>query len=124
MHWSELVEIEIAGPGNVTRGGGFIGGGFGIEGAAEGMLIASVLNAVTTRSSVQTILGLLFRHQELWLLRETLEPLALRIEMAPVYAPLRPRGTLHSKRRSARDAAHARFFRGVGSWSCDQDVGL
>jgi hypothetical protein len=89
LDWSELINIEIAGPGNVTRGGGFIGGGFGLDGAAEGMLVASVLNALTTRSSIQSLLGLLFRHQELWVLHDVLEPLALRVEMAPVFARMR-----------------------------------
>ncbi len=33
----------------VVKGGGFMGGGFGLAGAAEGMLAAGLLNAVTTR---------------------------------------------------------------------------
>jgi len=33
----------------VQSGGGFIGGGFGVVGAVEGMLGAAVLNALTTR---------------------------------------------------------------------------
>jgi hypothetical protein len=89
LSWSDLVGIEILGPGKVTSGGGFFGGGLGLEGAAEGMVIAGVLNALTTRSSIQTVLGLLFRQQELWLMHQILEPLALRIEMAPVFARMR-----------------------------------
>lgn len=84
--WSELREIEITGPGTVTSGGGFIGGGIGLEGAAEGMLMAGVLNAISTKSKVQTVVGLLFISRELWLLHDVLEPLALRIELAPVFA--------------------------------------
>jgi len=53
------------------------------------MLVASVLNALSTQSSIQTVLGLLFRQRELWLLHEVLEPLALRVEMAPVFARMR-----------------------------------
>jgi hypothetical protein len=53
------------------------------------MLIAGALNALSKRSSVETVLGLLFRQQELWLMHEILEPFALRIEMAPVFARMR-----------------------------------
>jgi hypothetical protein len=34
---------------SVSTGGGFIGGGFGVKGAVEGILAATVLNALTTR---------------------------------------------------------------------------
>lgn len=40
----------------VRSGGGFFGGGFGMQGAAEGMLEASVLNALTTRHREYTLL--------------------------------------------------------------------
>lgn len=40
----------------VRSGGGFFGGGFGVQGAAEGMLGASVLNALTTRHREYTLL--------------------------------------------------------------------
>lgn len=45
---SEITEVRVDGQG-VTTGGGFIGGGFGVKGATEGMLVASVLNALTTK---------------------------------------------------------------------------
>lgn len=37
-----------------TTGGGFIGGGFGLTGAAEGILMAKVLNRATTKHTVLT----------------------------------------------------------------------
>ncbi|MEA2384112.1 MAG: hypothetical protein QOH72_4083 [Solirubrobacteraceae bacterium] len=87
--WADVVEIQIGGPGRTTRGSNFIGGGFGFQGAAEGMLAAGLLNAATRRSSIETVVGLLFRQAELWLLYEHLEPLALRVELAPAFARLR-----------------------------------
>src|SRR5919198_4722191 len=87
--WADVVAIEITGPGRITRGGNFIGGGFGVQGAVEGMVTAGVLNALTRRSSIETVVGLLFRQAEVWLLHEHLEPLALRIELAPAFARLR-----------------------------------
>src|SRR4051812_24548793 len=54
--YQEIISLDIGGPGEVTSGGGFIGGGFGLEGAALGMLAAGLLNALTTRSKIVTIL--------------------------------------------------------------------
>lgn len=45
--YDDVVALEIGGPGAKRTGGGFVGGGFGLEGAAEGMLIASALNLLT-----------------------------------------------------------------------------
>lgn len=39
MPYSELTVLEMSG-GARTTGGGFMGGGFGLAGAAEGMLVA------------------------------------------------------------------------------------
>jgi hypothetical protein len=55
--YERITDIEIAG-GAVTRRGGFIGGGFGLEGAAEGMLVASLLNSLTTKTAVDTGLAI------------------------------------------------------------------
>jgi hypothetical protein len=41
----------------VQSGGGFVGGGFGAVGAAEGMLAAGVLNALTARRREYALLG-------------------------------------------------------------------
>ena len=52
--FSKLIGFEFAG-GASTTGGGFIGGGLGVSGALEGMLVASALNAATTRTTVNTL---------------------------------------------------------------------
>lgn len=39
----------------MTTGGGFIGGGLGVKGSAEGMLIAQVLNRLTSRTHARTL---------------------------------------------------------------------
>ena len=54
-----LQRIDVQGY-QQTKGGGFLGGGFGAKGALEGMAAATILNALTTRSShwvIVTILG-------------------------------------------------------------------
>jgi hypothetical protein len=45
-----LQDLQIEGA-SVTKGGGFIGGGFGAKAAAEGMLISTVLNSLTTKKT-------------------------------------------------------------------------
>ena len=57
--YPEVVSIQIEGPGAVSRGRGFIGGGFGFEGALEGIAIATVLNALTTKTKIHTFIQIL-----------------------------------------------------------------
>jgi hypothetical protein len=52
--YSELLTLELAG-GAQTTGGRFFGGGFGLQAAAEGMIAASVLNAVTSQTTIDTL---------------------------------------------------------------------
>lgn len=80
----ELERIEISGRGTRTTDGGFIGGGFGLVGAAEGMAIAGVLNAITRRSITETLLTIASQTQELWFLSDAVEPRQLRIDLADV----------------------------------------
>jgi len=95
--YSEVEDVEIGGPGLVKTGGGFVGGGFGVQGAAEGMAIASVLNALTRRTSIKTVVRIQGTSCELFLLHTKLTPAQLRIEMS------RPLGVIRSAR--ATDAA-------------------
>lgn len=56
--WLNIVCLELqAWTDTVQSGGGFIGGGFGITGAAQGMLGAAVLNALTTKRREYAMLG-------------------------------------------------------------------
>jgi hypothetical protein len=85
----ELAELQIAGPGSVTTGGGFIGGGFGVDGALEGVAIATLLNFITTKTKVHTFLTLITNFGELHLHYSGMEPSALRMALAPVYVKIR-----------------------------------
>jgi hypothetical protein len=53
-----VTAVEICGPGARRTGGGFIGGGFDLQGAAEAMLIAAALNMLTTRTTINTVICL------------------------------------------------------------------
>jgi hypothetical protein len=89
ISYLEIVDISISGPGNVTNGGGFIGGGFGVEGAVEGMAIATVLNALTSRTKIHTFITLITHTGELHLHYGGMEPSALRIALSEVFTTLR-----------------------------------
>src|SRR5436309_10673727 len=67
IRYDDVTAIEIGGRGARRTGGGFRGGGFGLEGAAEGMLIASALNMLTTRNTMDTVICVQTLHQELFL---------------------------------------------------------
>jgi hypothetical protein len=100
--YPEVVSIQIEGPGAVSRGGGFIGGGFGFEGALEGIAIASVLNALTTKTKIHTFIQILGDVGEVFLHYGSLEPGALRIAMSPVFVQLRKLDHAHISGRIAR----------------------
>ncbi len=85
----ELIDILICGPGTVVTGGGFIGGGFGVEGALDGMAAATILNMVSTRSKIHTFLTLTTHLGELHLHYGGMEPNALRISLSEVFTVLR-----------------------------------
>lgn len=87
--YSQVEDVEIGGPGLVKTGGGFVGGGFGVGGAIEGMAIATILNALTSITTVVRIQG---TGCELFLLHTRLTPERLRIEMS------RPLGAIRSAR--------------------------
>jgi hypothetical protein len=90
--YGQVEDVEIGGPGLVKTGGGFVGGGFGVGGAIEGMAIAAVLNALTTRTSVTTIVRIQGTGCELFLLYTRLTPEQLRITMS------HPLGAIRSAR--------------------------
>lgn len=85
----EGLHVEIEGAGEIRQGGGFIGGGFGLEGAAVGMVAATALNALTTTTSVDTVLHLQTRTVKLYLFYGLETPEVLRRTMSPVFLRLR-----------------------------------
>jgi Short C-terminal domain len=90
--YAEIEDVEIGGSGLVKTGGGFTGGGFGARGAIEGMAIAAVLNGLTTRTSITTVVRIQGTGCELFLLHTRVTPEQLRIELS------RPLGAIRSTR--------------------------
>lgn len=82
--YAEMTNLSIQGPGKIREGGGFIGGGFGIEGFFIGAATASVLNSLTTRSRIETLIGLQLGARELVFLCTAVEPPVLELRSGPL----------------------------------------
>ena len=92
MEWrkpySELADVEIGGPGLQQTGGGYMGGGFGLTGALAGMVAAGAMNRATTRTQINTVIGLTAMDSGLVLHTSALTPDALRLHLAPLIGRL------------------------------------
>lgn len=56
VEYVEVVSLQVGGPGVITTGGGWVGGGFGAEGIIMGVIFADVMNKMTTSSRIETII--------------------------------------------------------------------
>ena len=86
--YSAVRALEVTG-GTTRSGGGFFGGGFGVQGAAEGMLVASVLNSLTSRTRINTVLRLATPSAEYVFLSHRIDADALRLSLTPVQPLIR-----------------------------------
>jgi len=93
LPYADALAMDFSGPGRVEKGGRFIGGGFGFKGAVEGMIVASVLNALTRKSEIQSVIRWEARDLEVFLFTSTATPTDLRVKLSPVLARIarRPR---------------------------------
>lgn len=91
FEFGAILDLEISGPGKTTSGGGFIGGGFGAEGAVKGMAVATVLNLLTTRTEIKTIIHITSRDSELWLCTSKVEPEGVRLNLSAAFLALKNR---------------------------------
>jgi hypothetical protein len=103
IRYSDMLNTEVGGPGLTRSGGGFVGGGLGVAGAAEGMAIAGVLNALTTRTQIKTVLHIEAAHAELFFLERRVTPEALRIELSGALGAIRQAKVVASEARSGED---------------------
>ncbi len=98
--YSEVEDVDIGGPGLVRTGGGF-----GAAGAVEGMAIAAVLNGLTTRTSIKTVVRIQGTACELFLLHTTATPEQLRIELSRSLGAIRSAPASLPAGRSQHQAA-------------------
>ncbi len=86
---ADLIEVELDGPGTVTTDAGIIGGGFGFEGAAKGMLAASVINGIFRKTTTNTIIWIRTVSGELCFHHSIEAPDTLRLRLSRVFVRLR-----------------------------------
>jgi len=80
--YAEARGLEFSGPGEVKKGGKFFGGGFGLVGAVEGMIAATVLNSLTSQSEIQTIIRFEAADLEAFFFHSQTTPDKLRINLS------------------------------------------
>ena len=80
----DLVGVQIGGRGIYTTGGGWVGGGFGFDGAMKGAAMASMLNALETRVHNDCLMRLSFDNAELNFQILDITPRDLELNLAPV----------------------------------------
>ena len=89
IRYEEVDYVHISGRGTVTRttSAGLVGGGFGIQGALEGMALASVVNAVTrkTTSTTDTVIDFKAGVRRIVLRHNIFDPTYLRVLLAPSF---------------------------------------
>lgn len=92
LTYSEARLLRIAGRGALvsTKGGGWMGGGFGVKGMVEGALLATALNAATrrTKTSIETFVHFNAGGRELMMLNSEIRPEVLQVNLAPIFARL------------------------------------
>lgn len=87
--YADTTNLEFSGPGAVKSGGGFIGGGFGLTNALNGMIVASVLNRLTTRTKIHTMIRYQARDIEAFFFHSLEAPDQLRIRLSGVLSRIR-----------------------------------
>ena len=83
----QIRSVEIAGRGARDSDAGIIGGGFGIEGAAGGMLAAAVVNALTAQTTIETFVALETGDWTVVVFSDFATPDVVRREWAPALGP-------------------------------------
>jgi hypothetical protein len=83
----DFVQISGSGATTITTDAGLIGGGFGVKGAVEGILAASVINALTRRTTttIEAIVYLKAGPSEVLLNTSTFTPAVLQVMLAPSF---------------------------------------
>lgn len=94
----DVLALRVTGPGRTTEGGGFIGGGFGVDGIAIGIAAASLLNALTSSTEIVTLVELTASTVEFVGRNSRYEPQFVDAALAPAFVHLRTaRGTIEQK---------------------------
>lgn len=82
---SELTAVKLDGPGRVVSNAGIGGGGLGLEGAVVGIGAAALINALTTKTTTNTVLYLAWRGAEIFLHTSQHTPEEARLLLSHVF---------------------------------------
>jgi len=88
VRYDHIEALQITGS-TTRRNAGVIGGGFGLIGVAEGVLAAAVINAITTRTKVYTVLRIATRNAEYVFVSYVIDSHALQMSLVPVQVRIR-----------------------------------
>jgi hypothetical protein len=91
VNLNQLTTLKLDGPGKVSSDAGVIGGGFGLEGAAIGIGIATLINALTAKSTTNTILHLTWEGAELFLHTSIHTPEETRLRLSHAFTVIQSR---------------------------------
>lgn len=80
----DVLNVDVWGAGSTTTGGSMIGGGIGLEGMAIGMGIAALANAMSTKTSIETLLTITASQGEVHFRSSVLLPGDVRILLSPL----------------------------------------
>ncbi len=80
--------LQVSGSTTRTNAGVF-GGGFGVVGAAEGMLAATIINSLTTTTKIYTVLRIATTSAEYVFVSHKIDSDALRMSLVPVQVRIR-----------------------------------
>jgi hypothetical protein len=86
--FGNLRAIEITGPGTITTNAGIVGGGFGLEGALKGMLVASVINTMTSKTTTNTFVRIASKGSEVHLHITARDTRQLRLDLSPAFVAI------------------------------------
>lgn len=100
LPYEELTNIDLGG-GAQTTGRTYFGGGFGFQGAVEGMLIASALSRASQKTTINTGMHIAGVNGELLLHHGQYEPQAIRKMLSPLWV------RWEAAKRKATPPAHA-----------------
>ncbi|HZW11687.1 MAG TPA: hypothetical protein VFF81_00655 [Noviherbaspirillum sp.] len=90
LQFNDLTAIEISG-GSQTTNMGLAGGAFGLVGAAEGIALAALVNALTTRTMTNTYVRLASTDAEVFLHTDQLDSAPLRLLLSPAVVRMEAR---------------------------------
>jgi hypothetical protein len=89
LPYAGIEAVDIGGPGLVSSGGQFQGAAFAAIVALEGLAVAAVLNLLTTKTAIKTVIRVQAATAELFLLYTRQTPQDLRIYLSRPLAEIR-----------------------------------